>query len=331
MRKMLVFLCFVLMLPSIMAQNNQPQPEKYRYIYLWDVTLSMKGYQGKTPDIYDEVVKYLHDDIDGIPSEKNREIIVCPFQEKILAIWKDVCTIEGKNNIKRQISNFNNNDVTYTNLVDPLKEVERKFVDVTEYETTIYLLTDGNQNHPDATESLVGYLDKQWREEISFSHLKIIKLIPNILTDLPDGPWGPVENHERSLQIVPSSHINYNIIDANKSGVQEIKVAFSAIPTSIEIPDNVDIRVYSDKNSIIKIDKVLTLNDGVLTIPLDYDYESLKRKFDGKKVMTLKYEIKNRKIEDKNKNTTYVISIESPLTKVDVINEPQKTLKITLR
>ena len=331
MKKMLVFIWFVMMTMPIIAQNSQQKPEKYRYIYLWDVTLSMKGYQGKTPDIYDEVVKYLHEDIDGIPSEKNREIIVCPFQEKILETWKDVCTLEGKDNIKRKISNFNNNDVTYTNLVDPLKEVERKFVDVTEYETTIYLLTDGNQNYHGASESLVGYLDKQWRKENSFSHLKIIKLVPNILTDLQDGPWGPVDTHERSLQIVPSSHINYNIIDANKSGIQEIKVAFSAIPTSIEIPDNVDIRVYSDKNSIIKVDKVLTLNDGVLTIPLDYDYESLKRNFDGKKVMALKYEIKNRKIEDKNKNTTYVISIESPLTKVDVINEPQKTLKITLR
>lgn len=336
MRKMLVFLCLVLMLQSIMAQNNQPQPEKYRYIYLWDVTLSMKGYQGKTPDIYDEVVKFLHEDIDGLPSGKNREIIVCPFQEKILATWEDFATIEGKNNLKKQISDFNNSDVTYTNLVDPLKMVEKKYVDVKNYETTIYLLTDGNQNAPNASESFKGFLDDNWDKENKFLHLKIIKLNSGILPDIKGkGNIDVLDGHEVLLQIVPVNHINYNIIEANKEGRQEIKVEFSTIPTGMKIPDGVDIHVYSDTKSIIKVDKVLPLKDGVIIIPLDYNYEELKKEYEGKREMVLYYEMPNHstRIETVNngKKDIYVMSLASPVTTVDVVNKPQKTLKITLR
>lgn len=333
MKKVLMFICLLAIVFSLNAQENV-KPEKHRYIYLWDVTLSLKGFQGKTPDIYDEVVEYLHESIDGRPNGKNREIIVCPFQEEILETWIDVCTNEGKNNLKKLISNFNNEDTTYTNIVDPLKYVVENFVDVDNCVTTIYLLTDGNQNAKDASEPLKSYLNSKWNKENRFtSYLKIIKLVPNILNDIESSDIVDVlEGHEIPMEIVPSNYVNYNIIEANKVGVQEIKIQFTPDPIDNKIPDGVDIRVYSDKNSIIKVDEVLPLIDGFITIPLNYDYESLKREYEGKKKLTLRYEIQehSRRIVKSNKEI-YVISISSPLTEIDVVNEPQKTLKITLK
>ena len=314
-----------------MNAQSDVKPEQYRYIYLWDVTLSMKGYGG-APDIYDDVVEYLYDGIDGLPNGKNREIIVCPFQEEILDTWKEVCTIEGKNNMKKRISNFNNDSVTCTNLVDPLKYVEHNYVD-TNYITAIYLLTDGNQNAKNASESFEHYLDcSKWSRENRFSHLIIIKLIPNILENIGTGDgYDVLEGQEISLEITPTNRINYNIIEANKNGCQEIKVAFSPNPTDETIPEGVKIRVHSAQNSIIKVDEILTIENGTLTIPLNYDYEDLKTSYQGKESMMLYYDIQKDSQRIKRDKDVYVISVASSMTKVDVVNEPQKTLKITLK
>lgn len=329
MKKILILIYLYAIAFNVNAQR-ETKPQKYRYIYLWDVTLSMKGYNG-APDIYDDVVDFLLEDIDGLPNGKNREVIVCPFQEKILETWQNVCTVEGKNSIKKYISNFNNGDVTYTNLVDPLKYVVRNFVDPQKYETTVYLLTDGNQNAKDASEPLKTYLDDNWEIDKMNAYLKIVRLVPGILTDIE----GVIEGHERPLDIIPLSEMNYNIIEANKEKLQEIKVTFSTNPTNRAIPSGVKVHVRSDKNSIIKVDEVIEIKDGVLAIPMKYDYEVIRKQFSGMKKMTLHYTLHedSKRVNGKHngKDEKYVIHITSPYTDVDVVNEPQKTLKITLK
>lgn len=329
MKKLLIFICLFTMVFDVNAQSETKPEKYYRYVYLWDVTLSMKGYNG-SPDIYDDVVKFLLEDIDGLPNGKNREVIVCPFQEEILETWKDVCTVEGKDKIKSNISNFYNGDVTYTNLVDPLKYVVENFVDQEKYETTIFLLTDGNQNAKNASEPLKNYLDNGWEINKINAYLKIVRLVPGILTDIDC-----IEYHERPLDIMPSGEVNYNIIEANKGNLQEIKITFSTNPTNRAIPSGVKVHVCSDKNSIIKVDEVVEIKDGILTIPMKYDYEEMRKVFSGKKKMTLHYTIHedSKRVNGRHegKDEKYVIQITSPHTEVDVVNEPQKTLKITLK
>ena len=66
MKRISIFALFCLLLLPAIAQEK---PKGVRYIYLWDVTLSMKGYQNKTPDIYDDVVKFLIKEIGCITNE----------------------------------------------------------------------------------------------------------------------------------------------------------------------------------------------------------------------------------------------------------------------
>ena len=69
---------------NMMAQQSRLKNE--RRIYLWDVTLSMKGYQERTPDIYDKVITALEKDINSIIDEQT-EVWVLPFQTNILERW----------------------------------------------------------------------------------------------------------------------------------------------------------------------------------------------------------------------------------------------------
>ena len=152
------------------------------------------------------------------------------------------------------------------------------------------------------------------------------------MTDITDvGSIVILEGQEILLEITPSSYINYNIIEANKIENQEIKVEFMSNPTDMVIPEGVKVRVHSSKNSIIDVDEILTIKNGTLTIPLDYDYQELKTQYEGKKTMTLYYDIQDDCQRIKKGKDVYVVSVVSPITKVSVVNEPQKTLKITLK
>ena len=80
--KLFFFFCVVYAFSvDVVAQQNRFKNE--RRIYLWDVTLSMKGFKGRTPDIYDKVITALEKDINTIIDEQT-EIWVFPFQTSIL-------------------------------------------------------------------------------------------------------------------------------------------------------------------------------------------------------------------------------------------------------
>ena len=80
-RRLLLLLIICAMSVNMMAQQSRFKNE--RRIYLWDVTLSMKGYKERTPDIYDKVITALEKDINSIIDEQT-EVWVLPFQTKIL-------------------------------------------------------------------------------------------------------------------------------------------------------------------------------------------------------------------------------------------------------
>ena len=77
LRIIYLFCCAYLMVTVSLAQQSRFKNE--RRIYLWDVTQSMKGYQGKTPNIFDDVVDALEKDINSVKDEQT-DIWVLPFQ-----------------------------------------------------------------------------------------------------------------------------------------------------------------------------------------------------------------------------------------------------------
>ena len=115
-----------------------------RITYLWDVTLSMKGFNG-APNIYDEVVQALAEDIDAI-SDPRTEIVVIPFQDtEFCEVWRAVATGDGKKDIIGKIRKYNNVDTTNTSIAKPLSyAIDNIFspdkVDI------MKLLTDGKDN-----------------------------------------------------------------------------------------------------------------------------------------------------------------------------------------
>lgn len=134
---------FVILMLSI-GLRAQGQFKDVRQTYLWDVTLSMKGYNG-APDIYDQVVDVMIKDIRSITDERT-EIVVVPFQDtKYCEVWREFATPEGKEAIIKHIRNYKNEQVTNTNISAPLQyAIDEIFT--TDKIDIMKLMTDGNDN-----------------------------------------------------------------------------------------------------------------------------------------------------------------------------------------
>jgi len=127
-----------------LGMHAQGQFKDVRQTYLWDVTLSMKGYNG-APDIYEKVVDVMIKDIRSITDERT-EIVVVPFQDtQYCDVWREFATPEGKEAIIRQIRGYKNEKVTNTNISAPLQyAIDEIFT--TDKIDIMKLMTDGNDN-----------------------------------------------------------------------------------------------------------------------------------------------------------------------------------------
>ena len=140
MKKILLGLATLLSSLGLFAQG---QFKDVRQTYLWDVTLSMKGFNG-APNIYDKVVDVMIKDIQSITNERT-EIVVVPFQDEALDVWRELATPEGKAAIIRRISNYKNGNITNTNISAPLQyTIDNIFS--TDKIDIMKLMTDGNDN-----------------------------------------------------------------------------------------------------------------------------------------------------------------------------------------
>ena len=135
-----VFICLlVVVLANVVAAQKD-----VRYTYLWDVTLSMKGYNG-APDIYNKVVEVMVKDINSITDER-AEIVVVPFQDKAYEeVWREKATPAGKKNIISKIKNYENKKVTNTNISAPLQYALDNIFSADRIDI-MKLMTDGNDN-----------------------------------------------------------------------------------------------------------------------------------------------------------------------------------------
>ena len=120
--------------------------ESLKIIYLLDVTQYMVGYEGRTPDIFDDVRSKLINSISRLGSD-NIEISLVIFTHKIQA------TIDAKSNRKgkeklidflEKLSPYDYKPLT-TNLKEPLKKGQEL---INPAKTNVlFLLTDGKHTH----------------------------------------------------------------------------------------------------------------------------------------------------------------------------------------
>ena len=149
MKKILLFFALMIIFSSaIFAQDKTT-----RKIYLWDVTLSMKGYENGTyytndpsKNIYDNVLEWLVRDIKKV-TDPQTEIYVFPFADKIVDTIKILNSGQKELiDLEKKLRKFEFKDVTTTYISGPLNIVHEKYINSNRYNDVV-VLTDGEQNY----------------------------------------------------------------------------------------------------------------------------------------------------------------------------------------
>lgn len=221
----------------------QGQFKDVRQTYLWDVTLSMKGFNG-APDIYDKVVDVMVKDIQSITNERT-EIVVVPFQDsKYCAVWREYATPAGKTAIIDHIQKYKNGNITNTNISAPLQYTIDEIFTIDKIDI-LKLMTDGSDNvNPARLHSIFD----QWCE---IAKAKDAYGYYILLTDA-------AKNGDLSL--VLKGICNFEEIDASKmlDGIAEIRQINNAWKEGILInirdeynkPKRLTFNVYSGDGTI---------------------------------------------------------------------------------
>ena len=142
MKRALFLFLFGGIIFNVLAQNSALKD--FREVYLWDVTLSMKGCND-APNIYDKVVDALVNSINSISNERT-EIVVIPFQDtEYCEVWREQATQSGKEYLIKKITSYNNDKKTNTNISAPLQYVIKNILSKDKIDI-LKLLTDGRDN-----------------------------------------------------------------------------------------------------------------------------------------------------------------------------------------
>ena len=324
--KFILKLCLLILFSqNVFAQQNQFKNE--RRIYLWDVTLSMKGYGG-SPDIYDKVVAALEKDINSICDE-HTEIWVLPFQTSVLEKWTERATVAGKKNLISKIKAYNNEQITYTNIASPMEYAMYNLM-TPDKRNVLILLTDGVHNDPKCSKKKLYDLISNW---CAFAEKNDAHAFYVMLTEFAqDEELEKVIDETCRMkkcggvvftfvEFIPQSNYKYNIKDDEG---KDVTLRFDC-KKRIEIPSGLKIRCYSEPNPYIEVDESVAIENGTIKISVKHkqSYDSLKAKLprDTNKKIMLYFEV-----EDPEKYP--LVQLLNSKCCMELINKPEKTLRV---
>lgn len=328
--KFLLLFCALYFLSiDVMAQQNRFKNE--RRVYLWDVTQSMKGFKGKTPDIYDKVINALEKDINSIIDEQT-EIWVLPFQTNILERWNVRATNTGKQDIINKIKAFNNDDITNTNITTPMREVMDTYIKP-DKRNVLILLTDGEQNANNyPLETLLNVIRKwcdfaEKNDAYAFyvmltQFAKNEKLIEAI--DAACRMYKGEGTDFNFVELLPQDNLKYNIKDdAGKKLTLRVDCK-----KKTTIPDDLKVHCYCNPNPYIEIDQSVTIKNGQIELDLKQkqSYDSLKHALpqDTNEKIDLYFEVDNNELYP-------LVSLLNEECCLELINKPEKILKVYVK
>lgn len=334
-KHIILFILSFILIQNISAQNHRFTKE--RRIYLWDVTLSMKGYQGKTPDIWDKVVKSLCDNIDYIINE-DTEIIVLPYQERVLERWIYTASDKNKEELKNKIKHYNNETVTNTNNYTPFKDVIDTYLSNNdEVRNVIFLLTDGLHNVKNPSVEQFHNFISNWCEValaknafafyITLTEFAQDKKLSEIISHTCRITEIPYDGTINFIELDPSTKpIKYNIKDDRDKN----SIVNFTLNTHLDIPSDIKIKLEAENNPYFTIDQmsVVTNNELHFKINLKKSYEELKKALpqDYNESFTIKLSI------DKETSNKYpLVQLLGEHINLELINKPERTLKITVK
>ena len=325
MKKTLIFL---MLLCICLESFSQSKPQ--RRIYLWDVTLSMKGFGG-APNIYDSVVDFIKREINSITDE-NTEIVVLPFQTRVLEQWVVYATESGKKEIINKITSYYNNNVTSTDIVTPMKETQQKYI-TKDKRNLLFLLTDGKQSG--GNNELLSII-RNWGEyaKINNDHAvyvmltdsaivdeikEVIEITPGIETITGDD-WKRLD----WIDLYPEEIVKFNIKDDKEKPVN-IPLIYKK---NIDLPENIKVEVSCD-NPLLTFRETAVIKNNAISFNLKFDYQTLKDSLPEKEQIDLHIELINS--DQVQKTTGKIILLIPNDIKLELINKPEKTLKIHVK
>ncbi len=317
-----------------------------RRIYLWDVTMSMQGYDSKAPknynadiDVWDKVVAFLRRDIENI-SDASTELIVLPFQEKILDRWIFRATAEGKAELIRRIDEsarrFQN--ITNTNIAQPFKEVKEMYIKPRQNNLLI-LLTDGQHSEKFGGKKVWLEMLSEWQ---TYAHDNNAYLIYFMVTEAAEDKdiAGIVENKGCSdlvmdtgnipefIELYPVEAVNLNIKDDIEKGVY---IKFENPKKAIQLASGIQLSVKTQPDAEISVDTTVEIENGKCLLRLPYTYENLKSKLLNQEKMEVPMNIELLNQEEIQNKYGQKIFLKRKSVKLVLINKIERVLTIRIK
>ncbi len=325
MKKILLFIFLLFFCFEAFSQSKSQ-----RRIYLWDVTLSMKGYQDKTPDIYDNIVDFLKREINSLTDEST-EVVVLPFQEKILENWTVRATEEGKKEIINRIIKYNNDIVTGTNIVQPIKEIQQRLIK-NDKRNMLFLLTDGKQTG--GNKDLLSII-RNWEQYAKINDAYAVYVM--LTKGAEDEEVVNAINQTNDIEVIrepgeidwidlqPAKLVKFNIKDDNGKPANIALIC----KKNIALPENIKVRVSSMDNPYVMFDETVVIKNSNISFKLTYNYQQLRDSLSEMMSIPIRVELQNQ--EEIKKNTKKIILLSPNDLELQLINKPEKTLKINVK
>jgi len=335
MKKTILFalLCFV-STTVVFAQTKSQ-----RRIYLWDVTLSMHGERcvsgsadsdpsGK--NIYNEVRKFLIQDIESITDEST-EIVVLPFQEDILDEWREKADVEGKRDIIQKIERYPKQGCSWTNIVRPMERVQTSIIS-SDKNNLLVLLTDGVQSDKyGGKEKLIEWI-QLWSQyaERNFAYCLYVMLGEGVDKDLQneiDKETGIEWTDKLGIQMVDLQPADLVKINVKDDKIASIPLTYKR---SIVLPDNIGVLVTAE-DSILNINQKVIVKDGKITFDMKYQTEASLQENQLPETTRLPLQIELINKDEIIKTAGKIIYLTKSQIELELINKPEKTLKISIK
>ncbi|MBE6210391.1 MAG: VWA domain-containing protein [Rikenellaceae bacterium] len=336
----------ILCIECLYAQTSQQQRVDRR-IYIWDVTRSMQGYKSKTQpyvksiDVWDDVIKFLKDDINAI-TDSSTELIMLPFQERILDKWQVKATTEGKNELFQKIDGAKAQfqALTQTNIAGPFEEAKKQYVSQN-MNNLIILLTDGSQSEPFGGQKQWLSLLGSWQEYAKRNNAYLIYFMvteaaknEQIIQTIANKPNSDVVTPSNSkniptfIDIYPQNEANFNIKDDQQRG---LRLALNSSKKGVELASGLKMAVKSETNAPIHINEIVELNNNAIHIHPKYNFEELKSFIGGNEILEIPLTLELVNQDEIKQDEHQIVFLKSNNVNLRLINKLEKVLKISIK
>lgn len=338
MKKLVISFMAVLIAFSAFGQNAKVKDT--RQTYLWDVTLSMKGKVAGCPNIWDKVKTSMIDDIMQI-SDDRIEIVVIPFQHKVLDIWKEYATPDGKARLVERIKKFqlplfefNGKMTTMTDLHAPLQYCVDNVLSVDKIDI-LKLMTDGVS---DMNQGKYEDLLRRWcriaKEKDAYGFYIMLtdaaKAGLTTLQQIDPCRFEPVDVSKMNgatvsvLALTPQATYAFNVRDDYG---KDITLTFTPSGNG-SIPPGYKVHVYSYENEYIQFDDIVELGpDYTATVKAKYSMPQSQMMTTLSSDENAQIFFKAEPAEGMDEMPYATTQILDNFTTCEMINKPEKTVK----